>query len=262
MKKRQSALLILAAILILACSCPLVAGTAVNPTATASSSPTSTTSAGAPQTAASATATTGPVAPAPSGAPVASPSGSPVNCRSGPDTSWSVVIILSPGQIAEIVGKTADGTWLEVKNPSLTGSLCWVSAGVVTTSGDLSGVSVVAAPPTSTGPTAVAAVVVTSISVSVSPTKIQVGGCMGPIQPSTASATIEVNGATKLSWHFDTEQNGALSIHSVIFNKAQAKDVSESFTPPLTAGTYWVRLEIEGQDLSGMDNQATYKISC
>ena len=85
---------------------------------------------------------------------------------------------------------------------------------------------------------------------------------MGPIQPSTASATIEVTGAVKLSWHFETQQNGALSIHSLNFNKAQAKDVSESFTPPLTAGKYWVRLEIDGVDMSGFDNQATYKISC
>ena len=259
MKKRQSTLLFLAAILILACSCPLVASTAV-PSATASASLTSTVAAGAPPaTSAAATATTSPVAPA--GAPVASPSGQPVNCRSGPDTSWSVVFILSPGQTAEIIGKTADGTWLEVKNPSIAGSFCWVSAGVVTTTGSLSGVAIVAAPPTSVVPTAVA-VVVTSVSVSVSPTEIHVGGCMGPIQPSTASATIEVSGAIKLNWHFVTKQNGALSTHSVSFNKAQAKDVYESFTPPLTAGTYWVRLEIDGVDLSGMDNQATYKISC
>jgi len=253
MKKRKSSLLLLAAILILACSCPLVSGTGVNPLAPAS--PTNTAAAGAP----SATATTGTAAPA--GAPVASPSGQPVNCRSGPDTSWTVEIILSPGQNAEIVGKTADGTWLKVKNPILAGSFCWVSAGVVTTSGDLSGVAIVSAPPTTAAPTA-AAVYVKSISVSISPTEIHVGGCMGPIQPSTVSATIEVSGAIKLSWHFDTKQNGALSIHSVSFNKAQAKDVSESFTPPLTAGTYWVRLVIDGQDLSGMDTQATYEISC
>jgi uncharacterized protein YraI len=258
MKKRQSTLLFLAAILILACSCPLVSSTAVNPAATTSVSPTNTAAAGAPP-ATSAAATTGPVVPV--GPPAASPSGQPVNCRSGPDTSWSVVIILSPGQTVEIVGKTADGTWLEVKNPSLAGSFCWVSSGVVTTTGNLSGVAIVAAPPTSVVPTAVAAVV-KSISVSVSPTEIHVGGCMGPIQPSTAFATIEVTGATKLNWHFDTKQNGALSIHSVSFNKAQAKDVSETFTPPLTAGTYWIRLEIDGVDLSGFDNQATYTISC
>lgn len=261
MKKRRSTLLFLAAVLVLACSCPLVNATGVTPTAT--SSPTN-----GPGGAPTASATPAPgasaVPPSPSGAPVASTNGQVVNCRSGPGLNYGVVVILAAGQTAEIAGKSADGMWLELKNPSLPGSFCWVSTGVVTTTGDLSGIQVVAAPPLPTAPptSAVANVVVTGVSVSVSPTTIGVPGCNGPIQPSTVSATIEVNGAIKLQWHFETEQNGALSIHGLIFTKAGAKDVSQTFTPPLTPGTWSVQLFIDGMNLKGMDAVATYKIHC
>ena len=57
-------------------------------------------------------------------------------------------------------------------------------------------------------------------------------------------------------------KNGALPIHSLNFNKASDKDISATFTPPLTAGTYKVWIEIDGMDLSGMDTTASYKIEC
>ena len=85
---------------------------------------------------------------------------------------------------------------------------------------------------------------------------------MGPIQPSTINATITVTGAIKLQYHFETDQNGSLPRHSVNFKAAGIKDVSDNFTPPLTAGTYQVQLFIDGMNLNGMDTVATYKISC
>jgi hypothetical protein len=174
-----------------------------------------------------------------------------------------VVVVLNPGQTAEIVGKNPDGSWWYVKNPLLAGNFCWVSAAFTSTSGNLGGIPLAAIPPTIVIPTAVpAAVVVTDVSVSVSPTTIHVGGCMGPIQPSTISATITTSGAIKLQYHFETDQNGSLPSHGVKFLGAGSRDVSDSFTPPLTAGTYQVELFIDGMDLSGMDTQATYKITC
>jgi hypothetical protein len=169
---------------------------------------------------------------------------------------------LQPGQSAEIVAKTVDGAWLEVKNPSLAGNLCWVSASVVTTTGNLGGVQVVAAPPTLPVPPTSDVVVVTDVSVSVTPDTISVPGCMGPIQPSTIIATIEVNGIIKLQWHFVTQQNGALPTHSLNFPKAGAKDVSQTFTPPLTAGKYRIELFIDGMNLKGMNAVVFYKINC
>jgi hypothetical protein len=162
----------------------------------------------------------------------------------------------------EIIAQTSDGAWLEVKSPSLTGMLCWVAASVVTTSGNLSGIQMVAAPPTPTGLPTSAVGLVTDVSVSVSPANISVGGCTGPIQPSTAAATITVSGPVKLVWHFETSQNGNLGKHTQNFTKAGSKNVSSTFTPPLTAGTYQVELIIDGVNLSGFDSVATYKIKC
>lgn len=196
--------------------------------------------------------------------PFASPSGAAVNCRVGPGTSWAVLTLLNPGQSAEIVGVNAAGTWWYVKNPSLAGSFCWVSADFTVATGNVSGVPLAAEPPTQPVPPTAAggSVVVTNVTVSIDPEDIQVGGCMGPIQPSTIFATITTNGAIKLNWHFVTEQNGAMPIHSLNFNKAGDKDVSAQFTPPLDEGTWSVSIVIDGMNLNGMDTSATYEIGC
>lgn len=258
MKKHRAGLLVIIGILILACNVPSAAPSAVSPTDTAE--PT----AAEAIDAATNTPTTAPssATAAPPSAPAASPSTQAVNCRSGPGLGWDVLTLLQFGQSADIVGKTIDGTWLEVKLALLAGGLCWVSAGVVTVTGDLTGIQVVAVPPTPTGlPTSVG-VTVTSVSISVSPSKISVGGCVGPLQPSTITASIWVNGPIKLRWHFHTEQKGDLPSHVLNFSKATGKDVSDTFTPILKAGTYDVELFIDGFSLEGMDTVATYKIEC
>jgi hypothetical protein len=158
---------------------------------------------------------------------------------------YDAVAGMEANQVAEVAGRNADSSWWYINLAQAPNGHGWVAASVTT--------PIV--------PTDVV-VRVTDVSVSIDPTEIHVGGCVGPIQPSTATATITVNGPIKLNWHFVTQQNGALSIHSVNFIKASSKDVSESFTPPVTAGTYWVRLEIQGQDLSGMGTQVKYKIIC
>jgi hypothetical protein len=89
-----------------------------------------------------------------------------------------------------------------------------------------------------------------------------VGGCVGPIQPVTINGTITVNGAIKLQWHFDTDQNGSLPRHSLNFKSAGTRDIIDTFLPPVTPGTYQVRLIIDGMSLNGMDAVASYKISC
>lgn len=254
MKTLRIMILAIFSVLILACNFPLI--TAATAVSTETSFPTSPPPSATTAAVASATLSTSTV-------PLASPNGQPLNCRFGPDTSWLVVVILNPGQTAEIVGKIPDGSWLHVKNPFIQGSFCWISSSFATTTGDLSGIQVVAIPPTVVLPSSTASpVVVTDVSVSVDPDKIAVPGCMGPITPSTITATITVNGAIKLDWHFETDQNGTLPTNSVNFKGAGSKDVSDSFTPPLTAGTYDVQLVIDGMNLKGMDAVASYKISC
>jgi len=252
--KRRLLILSIVSMLIFACNFPSISPAGVTPTA-AAASPTAPASATSPVVAPTALST--------STIPLAAPNGQPLNCRSGPGINWSVVVVLNPGQTAEIVGKIPDASWWYVKNPFLQGNFCWIAAAYTSTSGDLSGIPVAAIPPTVVIPTAVpAAVVVTDVSVSVSPTTIHVGGCMGPIQPSTISATITTSGAIKLQYHFETDQNGSLPSQGVKFLGAGSRNVSGSFSPPLTAGTYHVQLFIDGMDLSGMDTTATYKITC
>jgi hypothetical protein len=174
---------------------------------------------------------------------------------------YDAVAGMEANQVAEVAGRNADSSWWYINLAQAPNGHGWVAASVTTAICIPPSLAIVAAPPTPIVPTDVV-VRVTDVSVSIDPTEIHVGGCVGPIQPSTATATITVNGPIKLNWHFVTQQNGALSIHSVNFMKASSKDVSESFTPPVTAGTYWVRLEIQGQDLSGMGTQVKYKIIC
>jgi hypothetical protein len=252
-KKRRLSLLWIMLSLALACNMP-----AVGPTAIASPVPAS------PTTAGPAAPLNSPVPLPTSTVPLAAPSGGAVNCRTGPGTVYPVAVLINPGQTAEIVGHNSDSSWWYVKNPAVPGAFCWMSAAFTLTSGELTGVPLAASPPTPAAPPTAAAgeVVVTNVTVSISPETINVGGCVGPIQPSTIVATITVNGPIKLSWHFVTDQKGALPIHSLNFNKAGDKDVSATFTPPVIEGDYDVWIVIDGMDLGGMDTSATYEIDC
>jgi hypothetical protein len=252
MKNRNLALLLLALILSISCNFPLFSAQNIIPAGTITP--------GLPSTTNPPSAT---IAAAPIGL-LAEPNSGPLNCRSGPGLVWPVVIILAPGQAAEIVGRTADGSWWYVKNPTLPGNFCWVSTGFTTVKGDASGVAVVPAPPlppTSAVP-ANQPGIVTSVEVSVSPNTISVGGCMGPIQPVTVYATITVNGPAQIDWHFKDQQVGDLPGHSLNFKKAASKDVSDSFTPPVNAGKFRIVLLIDGMNLKGMNSVTFYTITC
>lgn len=181
------------------------------------------------------------------------------NVRFGPSTLFDPPVgNLLTGQTAEVQGKNEDGSWWYIVFAGAPTGHGWISSITVNASCLPATVASVAGPPT---PTEIV-VVVTDVSVSVDPATIGVPGCMGPILPSTVSATISTNGPIKLKIQFVSQQLGNLSGQTVNFTKAGSKDVSDEFTPPLTAGKYWVKIVIQGQDLGGMDTQATYKISC
>lgn len=249
MKRRKALFIFLSAILVFACNLP-----AAIPTPTPSPIP----AASLTPTAVLPTLTATVVG---STVPFASPNDGPLNCRSGPGTNFQVVVVLNPAQSAEVVGKNPEGTWWHVKNPSIAGSFCWISVPFANITGDASGVQVVAIPPT---PTNVpnAKVVVTHIEIFVDPQTTHVGGCIGPIQPISVSANIQTNGAIKLKVHFKDEQTGNLGNETLNFKQADTRDVSDSFTPPINEGTHKIFLVIEGQDLTGLNAVATYKITC
>lgn len=68
------------------------------------------------------------------------------NCRSGPGLVYDVVRVVMAGTSEPIVGRDAASTWWVIQG----GARCWVSSITGTTSGDLSGVPVLPAPPTPT----------------------------------------------------------------------------------------------------------------
>ncbi len=84
-------------------------------------------------------------------------SGAMVNVRSGPSVDYPVVDSLDPGENAAITGKSAAADWWEVALGD--GQSGWVLAQLVTTSGDVSTVSVpgdIPAPPPTATPAAIA----------------------------------------------------------------------------------------------------------
>jgi uncharacterized protein YraI len=194
-------------------------------------------------------------------APLASPNGAALNCREGPDTAWLVTTVLNIDQQVEITGRNADSTWLQVKNPSLPGSLCWIAAGYATITGDVNFVPLVAVP-TSPVVYPTARPTVTYVSMGVKPHTIHLPGCVGPMPAVEVWAKIGTNGPMEIKLHFEDALVGNLSIHGRTFTSADVQGVSETFTPKIVAGEHRIRLYIDGVDLSGLGAVASYEIDC
>lgn len=182
--------------------------------------------------------------------PVAFPREVAVNCRLGPSTAWIVLSGLNVGASAQIVGKTADGAWWYIVDPFNSGRNCWVASSVTNTAGNLVGIPVAAAPNAT----------VTEASVDVDPNTISVAGCMGPIQPIEITGAIETNGPVTVTWHFETEQGGSMSTQTTEFDTFGEQDFSVDYTPPLTAGSYWVRLVVTSPN--NLQAEEEYTITC
>lgn len=124
----------------------------LTPTATALASPAAA-SPMPPAPAASPLPATHTAAPAASLTPTLGPpvahAQSNANCRAGPGEVYDVVGGFHTGQSAPIDGRDEGSAWWWIESPAAP-VRCWVWAGAVSTSGDLSGVPVLAAPPTPT----------------------------------------------------------------------------------------------------------------
>jgi hypothetical protein len=67
-------------------------------------------------------------------------------CRTGPSTDYHSITNLPQGSTVAVVGRNQDGSWWQVQVPG-TQTRCWVAGGNVETSGNLSQVPIVEAPP-------------------------------------------------------------------------------------------------------------------
>ena len=182
--------------------------------------------------------------------PVAFPRDVNVNCRLGPSTAWVPISALIVGQSSQITGKSGDGAWWNIVDPQNSSRRCWVSASVVNTGGNIASIPVAEAPQAS----------VTSVTIDVDPKTISVAGCLGPILPSEITGTIETNGPTNVRWHFETQLGGNLGNQSTDFEAFGTKEFEANYTPPLTAGTYWIRLIVT--DPNDMQAEVTYRVQC
>ena len=182
--------------------------------------------------------------------PVAFPKEANVNCRFGPGVAWVAISALIVGQSAQITGKSSDGAWWNIVDPQNSSRRCWVSASVVNTGGNLATIPVVQNPLAS----------VTNVTVSIDPRTISIPGCIGPIPASKIRGTIETNGPTTVKWHFETQLGGALGTQTTDFDSFGVKEFSADYTPPVTAGSYWVRLIVTSPN--NLQAEVSYRVDC
>jgi len=71
-----------------------------------------------------------------------------VNVRSGPGTSFNIVSGLVQNDIAVVIGRNSDGSWLEIVTPK--GVKGWVNASIISVTGATNGLPVVTPLPTNT----------------------------------------------------------------------------------------------------------------
>ncbi|HSL47186.1 MAG TPA: hypothetical protein VK897_27350 [Anaerolineales bacterium] len=182
--------------------------------------------------------------------PVAFPREVAVNCRLGPGTGWVVISGMNVGTSSQIVGKSADGSWWYIVDPANSGRNCWVATSVTNTAGNIGGIPVAEAPKAS----------VTDVTVDIDPNALSVAGCAGPILPLEITGSIETNGPGPVTWYFETQQGGAMASQTTNFEASGSTEVSTTYTPALTAGTYWVRLIVTAPN--NTQGEARYTITC
>lgn len=246
MKINKLLAIILAVTFMLACNFPMFAPSTQGPAGNENSNE------GGPAPLASATSTftpipalspTATIVPTPT-IPEVTPISANVNCRSGPDVGYSAVSYINLGEVAQIAGRNDDSSWWYVRDPHNSGEFCWVSASVVTTSGNLSGLPIIPPP----------AAIVTKVTVSASVASPVY--CGGP-NVIEFSGKITTNGATKVTfqWEVTGDKSNTTSPESITFKAAGTKSAPDPGAYKADCGNYTITLHV----LSPNDTSASYK---
>ena len=149
---------------------------------------------------------------------LASPKDQPVNCRFGPGTQYAIAGALNPGRQAEMIGKNEDSSWWYVRNPSDPSTLCWLSAGVTDTVGNVDALPVVEPPE----------IMVTSVNVSVDPPGLNVA-CDAFPQSVIISAFITTNGPSIVVWRWESSTGKASPENNLLFEEGGTKMVQDYY---------------------------------
>jgi hypothetical protein len=238
MNNKRLTLLTLAVVLAMACNFPLFNAAATQ--APAAGSLTSTITPAFPP---SPTFTPGPTITSTPSEPQLTPNTTAVNCRSGPDVAYPSLDVINFGQNAVIAGKNDDSTWWYVHDPNNSSIFCWVSASVVTTSGNLSNLPVIPPP----------AAIVTNVTVGAS---VSFSMCGGP-NAVAFSGTITTNGATKVSfqWEIRGDKSNTTSPQTITFKAAGTKNAPNPGTYTADCGHYSLTLHVlSPNDISATKN--------
>ena len=167
-----------------------------------------------------------------------------VNCRSGPDVAYDAISVLIFGNSTQVAGRNEDSSWWYVHDPSNPGNFCWISADVVTISGPIAGIPLVAPP----------APIVSNVTVDVDvPSTVY---CGSP-NPVTFSGTITTTGAVKVKyqWEITGDKTNTTSPETLNFSVAGTKDVPDPGAYSVDCGNYRITLQI----LSPNDTAASKK---
>ena len=118
------------------------------------------------------------------------------NVRRGPGLAYGVSHTLAGGARAAILGRNADASWLAIAGPGNgSGPAGWIASWIVTVSGDMSRVPVLAAPPLPTS-TPAPLLPPTPTAVAEVPVHIDPGS-----PPSTACVAVNPNPGTFVNVH-------------------------------------------------------------
>jgi len=74
----------------------------------------------------------------------------PTNCRVGPGRAYTRVGGLAVGQVAEVVGRNAAGTYWYIRNPNDPNGFCWLWGEYATVTGNFAALPIFTPPPTPT----------------------------------------------------------------------------------------------------------------
>lgn len=179
---------------------------------------------------------------------LASPIDQPVNCRFGPGTQYGIAGALNPGRQAEMIGKNEDSSWWYVKNPSDPSTLCWLSAGVTLTVGNVESLPVVEPPE----------ILVTSVNVSINPPGMSVA-CDAFPQSVIISAFITTNGPSIVVWRWESSIGKASAENNLLFEEGGTKTVQDYYQVD-GAGDYLIQVRTIVPNV--VIGQASIRVTC
>jgi SH3-like domain-containing protein len=248
MKKQRLFIALVIGSLMLACNLPTAASqlspseTPLSPTETQPAVPPTETSLPVPTDTPTITPT-----PTPS-VPMVTTKDKSVNCRFGPGQEYVPIGSgLAVGASTQILGKSIDGGWWLVQNPS-GGNNCWVAGSVTVASGNLLGLLAVAAP----------LAYVTNVTIKADPAKIEVPGCVFPVSIGY-QGTITVNGPVKVQWHWELSEGVSSPPDNINFTTFGSETLEDHYHVG-AEGNYWVRLVVTSPN--SMVAEAKYKAVC